>query len=174
MNFVESPQVGRPLCAATFPGNVDGSPERFPDLFTSHSDLPSNRTSIYSQVSTTSTTPSEYSGSEHDFTGRPRTLSTSPAPRSRRDKKELHAARLQRSGSNSLSLAKKDRETHSKPKLFHRGSDPASALAAIEPPHETGLTRMAYADQQRWVTVQQKTFTKWCGLLPFPFVDAWN
>jgi hypothetical protein len=23
------------------------------------------------------------------------------------------------------------------------------------------LTKMAFAEQQRWVTVQQKTFTKW-------------
>jgi hypothetical protein len=24
------------------------------------------------------------------------------------------------------------------------------------------LTRMAFAEQKKWVTVQQKTFTKWC------------
>ncbi|KAF5590459.1 alpha-actinin [Fusarium pseudocircinatum] len=35
------------------------------------------------------------------------------------------------------------------------------ALAAVEPPHDQRLTRMAFAEQQRWVTVQQKTFTKW-------------
>lgn len=34
-------------------------------------------------------------------------------------------------------------------------------LKAIEPPHEQALTKMAFADQQKWITVQQKTFTKW-------------
>lgn len=41
------------------------------------------------------------------------------------------------------------------------GGSPQDALAATEPPHEQGLTRMAFAEQQRWITVQQKTFTKW-------------
>jgi hypothetical protein len=35
---------------------------------------------------------------------------------------------------------------------------------AIEPPHEQVLTKMAFAEQQKWITVQQKTFTKWYGL----------
>ena len=29
------------------------------------------------------------------------------------------------------------------------------------PTNDQKLTRMAFAEQQRWVTVQQKTFTKW-------------
>jgi hypothetical protein len=37
-------------------------------------------------------------------------------------------------------------------------------LKAIEPPHEQVLTKMAFAEQQKWITVQQKTFTKWYGL----------
>jgi hypothetical protein len=50
----------------------------------------------------------------------------------------------------------------SKPRRFKRStSSPADALAAIEPPHDQGLTRMAFAEQQRWITVQEKTFTKW-------------
>jgi hypothetical protein len=32
---------------------------------------------------------------------------------------------------------------------------------ALEPPHEQLLARMAFAEQQQWITVQQKTFTKW-------------
>lgn len=32
---------------------------------------------------------------------------------------------------------------------------------AVEPPHEQLLARMAFAEQQQWITVQQKTFTKW-------------
>ncbi|KAK5652510.1 hypothetical protein OQA88_10415 [Cercophora sp. LCS_1] len=79
--------------------------------------------------------------------------------RSRRDAKQLHAARLQRSGSTSLALSNSKKE---KKNRFQRSSsNPADALAATEPPHEQGLTRMAFAEQQRWITVQQKTFTKW-------------
>jgi hypothetical protein len=37
-------------------------------------------------------------------------------------------------------------------------------LKAIEPPHEQVLTKMAFAEQQKWITVQQKTFTKWYAL----------
>ena len=82
--------------------------------------------------------------------------------RSRRDAKQLHAVRLQRSGSTALALAKKDGSGSSKPRRFQRSSsNPADALSATEPPHEQGLTRMAFAEQQRWITVQQKTFTKW-------------
>lgn len=34
-------------------------------------------------------------------------------------------------------------------------------LKAVEPPHDQPLTKMAFAEQQKWITVQQKTFTKW-------------
>ena len=92
--------------------------------------------------------------------------------RSRRDAKQLHAARLQRSGStNSSPLGKKKKDEAadgssptSKTRRFQRGntigSSPHDAFAATEPPHEP-LARMAFAEQQRWITVQQKTFTKW-------------
>jgi hypothetical protein len=30
-----------------------------------------------------------------------------------------------------------------------------------EKSNEQVLTKMAFAEQQRWITVQQKTFTKW-------------
>jgi len=36
-----------------------------------------------------------------------------------------------------------------------------SGLKAVEPPHDQLLTKMAFAEQQQWITVQQKTFTKW-------------
>jgi hypothetical protein len=39
-------------------------------------------------------------------------------------------------------------------------------LKAIEPPHEQALTKMAFAEQQKWITVQQKTFTKWYDRRP--------
>lgn len=34
-------------------------------------------------------------------------------------------------------------------------------LKALEPPREQSLVKMAFAEQQQWITVQQKTFTKW-------------
>lgn len=86
----------------------------------------------------------------------------SPTSRRRRDKHHLHAARLERSGANgrpgNLGPTNKN---HKSPRFQRSSSSPADALAAIEPPHDQGLVRMAYAEQQRWITVQQKTFTKW-------------
>lgn len=89
-----------------------------------------------------------------------------PLPRSRHNAKQLHAARLQRSGSTSLAtVSRKDGSSptsKSRQQRFRKNSShPGDALAATEPPHEQGLTRMAFAEQQRWITVQQKTFTKW-------------
>lgn len=82
-----------------------------------------------------------------------------PTERSRRDKKQLHAARQQRSGSDRQPLGSKK----STGRRFQRSSNssPADALAALEPAHDQGLARMTIAEQQRWITVQQKTFTKW-------------
>ncbi|PHH90263.1 hypothetical protein CDD83_4133 [Cordyceps sp. RAO-2017] len=84
-----------------------------------------------------------------------------PTQRSRRDKKSLHAARQQRSASDRQPLGSKPKG--SKGKRFQRSSNssPADALAAVEPAHEQGLAKMTFAEQQRWITVQQKTFTKW-------------
>ncbi len=110
-----------------------------------------------------------------------------PLTRSRRDAKQLHAARVQRSGSASVALGDKDREQqrdHSSSSSASReretkdwdwtsraraGSTSPSPSAAT--PHSAtpddhqqqqgGLTRMAYAEQQRWIKVQEKTFTKW-------------
>ncbi|KAF4979630.1 hypothetical protein FZEAL_4187 [Fusarium zealandicum] len=104
------------------------------------------------------------------FTVRPRTATatssssspSSPTPRNRRDKSQLHAARLQRSDSTSFSLGLHKRQNpHRSRRFTPSSSTPADALAAVEPPHDQGLTRMAFAEQQRWITVQQKTFTKW-------------
>lgn len=82
-----------------------------------------------------------------------------PTQRSRRDKNELHAARQQRSGRDRQPLGPKT----TKARRFQRSSNssPADALAAVEPAHDQGLARMTFAEQQRWITVQQKTFTKW-------------
>lgn len=88
--------------------------------------------------------------------------------RSRRDRNsQQKSARQQRSATTSLLLTKQAEAPPAQPK-FHRSStslSPAEALAATEPPHEHRFkTKMAYEDQQKWITVQQKTFTKWYAL----------
>lgn len=102
-----------------------------------------------------------------------------PPQRSRRDKEKLHAARLQRSGHptyRTLSLGiKSNPKSKSKPsasplvtkRLFHQRSS-----SAPERPHDLRLARMAFAEQQRWITVQQKTFTKWCAMLSLPLPSS--
>ena len=88
---------------------------------------------------------------------------SSSTPRSRRAKKELNAARVQRSATQRSEPPAKDKEaTPGKRRRFlSSATGKADALAAVEPAHEQGLVRMAFAEQQRWITVQQKTFTKW-------------
>ena len=124
----------------------------------------SSRASYASTASTSSGSVFSLESSPSSPEFRVRSFSTcSPTPRNRRDKEQLHAARLRRSASNSLSFTpKKKKEKLFKATRFQRSfSSPADALAAVEPPHDQGLTRMAFAEQQRWITVQQKTFTKW-------------
>ncbi|KAH8176193.1 hypothetical protein LIA77_04611 [Sarocladium implicatum] len=93
----------------------------------------------------------------------PASPGASPTSRNRRDKHHLHAARQQRSSSSSFSssLKLKQKTSNQQARFRRSSSSPADALAAVEPPHDQGLTRMAFAEQQRWITVQQKTFTKW-------------
>jgi len=133
--------------------------EREPDLFDSR------RASV---ISTASSFQSTASGAGFHPQQQP---GHQGLTRSRRDAKQLHAERLQRSGSVSSPLGKKKKDEAadgssptSKTRRFQRGntigSSPQDAFAATEPPHEP-LARMAFADQQRWITVQQKTFTKW-------------
>lgn len=112
-----------------------------------------------------------------------------PLTRSRENAKQLHAARQQkRAASQSLAndpaADDKERDGHKNDRdpddvasrlrrrtgnarRLRKGTNPESrqtALAATEPgapPHEKLLTKMAFAEQQHWITVQQKTFTKW-------------
>ncbi|KAJ0295573.1 hypothetical protein COL5a_009382 [Colletotrichum fioriniae] len=180
----DRPQGARPLSGASLPGNV-GCNEEFPD-FCLHHDHHSagSQASTSSPASTTPTTPttadrplssafsttSEITSSPASSTASSRVrtdsgastnTTCSPSPRSRRDKTELQAARLQRSGSSNLALTRKSSVAKKNRFRSATGSSPASALAAVEPPHDQGLTRMAFAEQQKWITVQQKTFTKW-------------
>ncbi|KAK3375498.1 hypothetical protein B0H63DRAFT_281206 [Podospora didyma] len=120
----------------------------------------SRRSSVISSASSLSSSSPSQCQAQTPFHYTPASTRNASTPRNRRDAKQLHAARLSRSGSTSLALATLKKEGPKRSR-FQRGSNPADALAATEPPHEQGLTRMAFAEQQRWITVQQKTFTKW-------------
>lgn len=88
-----------------------------------------------------------------------------PLTRTRRDAKQLHAARLERSGSTSLALASTKREALSpgprNPTRFQRASSEPTRAPKLVTEQPAGFTKMAFAEQQQWITVQQKTFTKW-------------
>ncbi|KAK1580548.1 uncharacterized protein LY79DRAFT_303616 [Colletotrichum navitas] len=174
------PQGARPLSlsGSSLPGNA-GCNEEFPEFclhdhssagthhLHHHSSTAGRQTSTSSSASTTPTIPTTagFSSPCADKTSpasRDRTNSgTSTTTRTRRDKKELQAQRRQRSGSTNLALARKEGTAKKNRFRSATGSSPADALAAVEPPHDQGLTRMAFAEQQKWITVQQKTFTKW-------------
>jgi hypothetical protein len=89
---------------------------------------------------------------------RDRTSSQREANRSKQ-----FTTRLQRSASTSTSTDSSGELVAGRRKgRFQTSSLPADhGLKAIEPPHEQALTKMAFAEQQKWITVQQKTFTKW-------------
>lgn len=103
--------------------------------------------------------------------------SSSPLTRNRENAKLLQAERIQRRRAESVnsvatSGSRNTEDDHDGSPLLRRRTraastkkyqpaNPQAALAATEPPHENLLTKMAFAEQQRWITVQQKTFTKW-------------
>jgi hypothetical protein len=80
------------------------------------------------------------------------------------DDKEKDACKNDRDPDDVTSRARRRAGTA---RRFRKGTNPDSrqaGLAATEPgppPHEKLLTKMAFAEQQHWITVQQKTFTKW-------------
>lgn len=79
-----------------------------------------------------------------------------PTPRSRRDRSaKLQSTRLIRSATTGS--VDKDTSTRS-----HKGKKGSleEALGTFEQPKEL-KTKMGFAEQQQWITVQQKTFTKW-------------
>jgi hypothetical protein len=93
--------------------------------------------------------------------------------KSRRDRNSLQkeanrskqfTTRLQRSATTT-SRESTDLLGRKRGRSFRRQTNSLPAdhgLKAIEPPHEGDrLSKMAFAEQQQWITVQQKTFTKW-------------
>lgn len=90
-------------------------------------------------------------------------------PRSRRTRSSLanrsqpetHAARVQRSATvSSATLSKKEsiKEKEAKTKTFQRHSLNSNGSADTSSDHQSNLVKM---EMQKWITVQQKTFTKW-------------
>lgn len=62
------------------------------------------------------------------------------------------------SSSADVSIRKKPRRFNNQP-ANNLGAQ--EGLKAVEKLHDPSLVKMAYAEQQQWVTVQQKTFMKW-------------
>ncbi|TVY68706.1 Alpha-actinin-like protein, partial [Lachnellula suecica] len=95
--------------------------------------------------------------------------------KSRRDRRSLQqeanrsiqfTTRLRRSASSSTSTDQSGELVSGRRRGRFQNRQTTSlpadhGLKAIEPPHEQALTKMAFAEQQKWITVQQKTFTKW-------------
>ncbi|KAF7904246.1 hypothetical protein EAF00_001580 [Botryotinia globosa] len=84
-----------------------------------------------------------------------------------RSRQFSEAARLQRSaekpekGEEELGLGRRRKRYQHRNKSKGSISGSGEALKAVEPLHEHQLGKMAFAEQQQWITVQQKTFTKW-------------
>ena len=101
--------------------------------------------------------------SKHDHTNTRFSNSAASPPRSRRDRsKQLHSARVQRRATTGSIAVPPKRG------LKHRPSNslPSEGIAVGLGDNRLGeqhqvLTKMAFAEQQQWITVQQKTFTKW-------------
>ncbi|TGO30999.1 hypothetical protein BPAE_0002g00920 [Botrytis paeoniae] len=84
-----------------------------------------------------------------------------------RSRQFSEAARLQRSAEKpekseeELGLGRRRKRYQHRNKSKGSISGSGEALKAVEPLHEHQLGKMAFAEQQQWITVQQKTFTKW-------------
>ena len=133
------------------------------------SSAPSDSSLSASDTSTRATTPTLDDAPQRCLPDLAPAATSSPVPRSRKAKKDLNAARVQRSATQRADspASERDRERDAaapakRRRFLSPATGQADALAAVEPAHEQGLVRMAFAEQQRWITVQQKTFTKWC------------
>lgn len=84
-----------------------------------------------------------------------------------RSRQFSESARLQRSAERpekseeELALGRRRKRYQHRHKSKGSISGSGEALKALEPLHEHQLGKMAFAEQQQWITVQQKTFTKW-------------
>lgn len=152
---IELDEVGGRLSSAASEPKERGhraSLPSFPDLFTASAaggDLTISR-------------QRHSSGSFTSQEGSSATPGSPPTPRSRRDRNaKLQSTRLIRSATTSLvgpqKLLRGHKQTGSEPS---NKSGVEEALGTFEQPKEF-KTKMGFAEQQKWITVQQKTFTKW-------------
>jgi type IV secretory pathway VirB10-like protein len=66
--------------------------------------------------------------------------------------------RLQRSASGDKDASGRGKRSFQQRQRNSLGSEGSNGEAE----DQKVLTKMAFAEQQKWITVQQKTFTKWC------------
>ena len=121
--------------------------------------------------------PSEFSDDVNNTTTTTTSPALSPPPspprvRSQRDRLSLQREReanrskqftsRQRSASEASALLLNREGNRGKINLQQRQRHSISNnTGREEKPNEHVLVSMAYAEQQKWITVQQKTFTKW-------------
>jgi hypothetical protein len=114
----------------------------------------------FADVNNSATSPFPPSSPPRDTKSRARDRSSFQTQREANRSKQF-TTRLQRSdsgGSDPLLSGRRRKRGFSQQ---NRQANSLPAQQAIEPPHEQILTKMAFAEQQKWITVQQKTFTKW-------------
>lgn len=90
-----------------------------------------------------------------------------PQIKSRRDRSsQQHSVRRQRSATTSLLNTKRESlEVQKNGGGLTVRSARSSFPGCETTSEEKHLTKMAFEDQQKWITVQQKTFTKWYARL---------
>lgn len=160
-------------CSHLYGGDILDHDNDTDHLLHLHDISPAASTSRSSRSSTVSTVSTTLTAADCDCnqstTSGPlcpsQTRSSLPAKRSRRNREQLHAARLQRSRRNGPPSGCKEKDIkHSKAHWSRRqsgNSGTAEALAALEPANERNLAKMSTLEQQRWINVQEKTFRKW-------------
>ncbi|KAL0473849.1 alpha-actinin [Neurospora intermedia] len=113
----------------------------------------SRRSSVVTSASTASAYHYPLSSSCHQ----PDSSPEHPLTRTRRDAKQIAC--------RPLALASTKREAPSpglrNPTRFQRASSEPTRAPKLITEQPAGFTKMAFAEQQQWITVQQKTFTKW-------------
>ncbi|KAK3902668.1 calponin homology domain-containing protein [Staphylotrichum tortipilum] len=94
-----------------------------------------------------------------------RSSSTSTASRTRSTSTASTASSISSTGSTSTTLRNYRTKSASRSRWRQQLSEPPPQTKVqiwIEIPAQSSLVnKMAFAEQQRWITVQQKTFTKW-------------
>lgn len=120
------------------------------------------RDSVYSDFSVNNTSPPSSPSPARSTIRRDRASSTQKEA----NRSKQFTTRLNRSASatstdstGELSTGRRRRGQFQHRNIASLPIDHGTRL--VEPPHEKALTSMAFAEQQKWITVQQKTFTKW-------------